>query len=531
MSELEGRLDGFFARQARLEWELHQYWKPHNGQVPIFQSLFRDWTRYIFMQFGRKAGKTSGAIAAMYEWAILFPDSQIYYIADTMKHGAELIWENGRLPRFFTKCVRLPGENNADFERRKAWGAAMYDKYILKATNDDYRLHFKNGSFIKIDGSEQYSNADGIEPDLLVYDEFKHHDPRYHEAAEPNLRVKKAPLLILGTPPDQPNTYYEKIANQFKRLSYAKWMKIPSYANNILYPGGKDDPEFQEEYNKYLPDDEDVAQRELMAEIVVAGSKSLFPTLVLPDMNPEADEDNKVRPGSFTKHWRPYEEVRKAIFRDFKSYDFHIIFDPASASTFGVLLLALNKYTRKVTALDCIYERDIAEMSTMMIMPRALAKMDEIEEDKANWTMTYDNAAKWFQNEVQYNYHDATFSLTPCDKDLKNKEAKLGQIKEMLKWGYFEMTDRCWFLLWEMMGYRKDEKGRIPKENDHLIDCLRYGLNAMGYDFNETNKKEKTEDEKLIRVEMENIGDNNGFYEFNNMNKGEYDDGYDDDWC
>lgn len=528
--ETKSRIDGFFERQARLEWELHQYWRPHNGQVPIMNLLFRDWVRYLFLQFGRKAGKTETSVVCMIIWAILFPDSQIYYIADTMKHAGELIWENGRLPKFFLKTRRIEGETTEEYEKRREWGRYLHDKYILKERNDENRLFFKNGSFIKLDGSEQYSNADGIEPDFLVYDEFKHHDPRYHEAAEPNLRVKKAPLMIVGTPPDQPNTYYEKIANQFKRLSYARWMKIPSYMNNILYPLGKEDPEFQEEYNKYLPDDEDVAQRELLAEIVVAGSKSLLPTLDIPPMDANAFEDNKVIPGKFSRHWRPYDEVKRKIERNFRDYDFHTVFDPASSSTFGGLFLAFNRHTKKVTALDVIYETKVEEMSTMMIMPRALEIMSEWQNDFSEWTITYDNAAKWFQNEVQYNYNDAPFSLTPCDKDLKNKEAKLGQIKEMLKWDFFEMTDKCWWLLWEMMSYRKDEKGRIPKENDHLIDCLRYGLNAMGYDFNEVIQETKTEEQKMKRVESENVGDNNGFYELNeDINYMEEDYG-DNDW-
>lgn len=484
LQELAERVKEFERFQTQVEMEIHKFWSPHAGQAPIAFALFRSRLRYVFLQCGRKMGKTDFAIYCMIMYAILFPNSQIYYIADTMKHGAELIWENGRLPNFFLKPKRLRSESNEEFNARKEWGRYLHDKYVLKSTNDDYRMQFKNGSFIKIDGSEQYSNADGIEPDFLVYDEFKHHDPRYHIAAEPNLRVKKAPLLILGTPPEETGTYYEKIANQFKKLSYAKHFKRPSYMNPVLYPLGKNDPEFLEEYNKYLPDDEDVALRELMAEIVVSGSKSLFPSLESPSVDPETDLPVV---GEYTRHWRPYNELIAEIQNNPKDWEFHSVFDPGSATCFGVLFGAMNRYTKEVVILDNIYEKVVNRMSTMVIYPESLNIMKSINPMLTEWQQTYDNAAKWFSNEVQYNFED--MSLTPCDKDLKNKENKLGQIKDMLRLGKLILSDKCWWLLWEMIHYRKDEKGKIPKANDHLIDCLRYLLNAMGYDFDEMYKE------------------------------------------
>lgn len=483
----------FERRRTEIEAELMQFWTPHAGQIPVMRALFRDLYRYVFLQCGRKFGKTEFVLFCLYLWAILFPDSQIYYIADTMKHGAELVWKNGRLPFFFLKPKRWPNETTEQFQARRELGKKLHAKYVDKPNNSEMRLRFKNGSFIKVDGAESYANADGIEPDLMAYDEFKSHDPRFHEAMEPNLRVKKAPLLIVGTPPEELETYYEKIANVFKRVSYGKWFKRPSYMNPMLYPLGKEDPEFLEECEKYIArGDEDVMQRELFAEIVVSGSKAIFPVLELPERDYETDEYI-----GYSKHVRPHKELLEQVQKRPKDWEFHAIYDAGSVTCFAVLLMCYNRYTKEVFLMDEIYEQDQRYTSTRNIYPRSMELQKNIYDYEDYWTETYDNAAAWFANEVVDLYGK---SLLPCAKDTKNKEHKLGQIKDLLVYNKLKISEKCKKMIWEMVNYRKDENGRIPKENDHLIDCLRYGLNACYYDFTELERTKLVEDDRRGRM-------------------------------
>lgn len=445
-------------------------------------------------------------------FAILFPGAQVYYIADTMKHAGELVWHSRRLQNFFKSPKRQRGESDEAFAERRALGLYLHEKHVLKANSSEMRLHFENGSFIKVDGAENYANADGIEPDFMVYDEFKSHDPRFNEAMEPNLRVKRAPLLIVGTPPEELGTYYEKIANSFKRLSYGAHYQRPSFLNSHLYPDGEKDPEFVEECEKYLSrGDEDVMSRELYANIVVSGQKALFPRLELP----EYDYEKEVYVG-FSRHIRPHRELIDRIQRSPKDWEFYDTYDPGSAVCFAGLFGVINRYTKEVIILDQIYETDTRETSVGIIYPRAQAIMQEIYDFEDYWYGTYDNAATWFFNEVSDRYDR---NLMPCEKDLKNKENKLGMIKDMLHGrkptqeeadrGISErvpliiFSDRCMRgfdlnlgLIWEMVNYRKDDKGKIPKEHDHAIDALRYKLNAMGYDPTWLDKPKEIEDDR-----------------------------------
>ena len=494
----------FKKRQLQVEHEMHQVWSPHPGQAPVSYALFYAFIQYIFLQCGRKFGKTEFEIYCMYMWAQLFPGSQIYYIADTMKHAGELVWQNGRLPRFFLTLKQMQDESEADYRSRCLIGQTLHTSWIEKANNSEMRVWFRNGSFIKCDGAENYANADGIEPSMMVYDEYKHHDPRFHEAMEPNLKVKKAPILIVGTPPENFENNYCKTAKSFQMQKNGLFIKRPSYMNPIMYPKGEDDPEFIDEKEKYeMRGDWDVFQREYMAEIVLGGSSSIFPMFVPARRNDFTDEIEK-----YSKHVIHRAEILAQIKRYPKDWEYHISFDAGTTTCFAVLVGCINVHTKKVLILDEIYETNQNQTSAKQIWPRAKALMEKYWPVEDEWNMVYDNAAAWFANEILSEYG---VTLTPCTKDLKNKEPRLSTIKDMLLTNgrAFEISEDAPKLSWEMTNYHKDKNGKIPKTDDHNIDNLRYLLNSMYYDsvpnFEEYEHNYEDNDDRFARLRADKV--------------------------
>jgi hypothetical protein len=61
-------------------------------------------------------------------------------------------------------------------------------------------------------------------------------------------------------------------------------------------------------------------------------------------------------------------------------------------------------------------------------------------------------------------------------------EAGLYMVWERLSLGQIKIFSTCVNLADEYRFYRRDENGKIVKENDHLLDCLRY-LVLRNYDF------------------------------------------------
>ena len=419
--------------------DLHANWQPHAGQVKAGKALFADNIRSIFIQCGRKWGKSEFCIYSLWRWALLNPGSACYYLAPQQKQAKEIIWASNRLQNFGGKLLR---------------------KYIKKIDNTENRIVFANGSFIKVDGSDNYESYRGITPDFVVYDEFKDFNPKFHEGMNPNLAVKDAPLVIIGTPPDR-ECQYTVLAEEFRRREDSFWIRMNSYTNPSISKEWLD----TEKEKLIARGEDDVWVREYEARFIRGGAGSIFPMV------------------SEERHFKPHEEITLELQRDLKKLEWYCITDPGTTTCFAALFAAVNPYTRKIYILDEIYEKDQAHTSVRMIYPKLDAKMGEfypIGDVDEDWYKGYDEAAAWFASEVLHQYGTSFF---PTQKHMHKKEHGLSIIKDVLLHDLVVISNRCKNLLWEMENYVKDDKGNIPKRDDHLIDCFRYFMAAANYDM------------------------------------------------
>lgn len=490
----------FLKHQESIERQMHQVWMPHDGQVPVATSFFIYWLIGVFLRCGRKFGKTELAIYCMYMFAKLFPNSECYYVADEKDHARDICWDNRRLPEFFTSFRIQKNESQEDFVRRKKAGNRLQDQWVRKVNESEMYVRLDNNSMLKVDGAKNWKKADGLGPVFIVYDEFKNHDPRYDRAARPNLMDLNGRIMIIGTPPDNEDNYYCRTEQEFMIKPGHAYFKRPSWTNPHVY-GGRDCPKLKAEKEALTRKGElHVYLREYECEIVPDTSKQIFPMLKYPSKNFETDKYE-----GRTEHVRPHFEILSIISARPRDWDWYVCFDAGSATTFAVLFVAINRHTKQICFLDEVYETEQIRMTTKIIYDQAEVKMDELHFFRDDWNQIYDNAATWFANEVHAHYDDV--ALMPCTKDVKKKEAKLSLIKDvMLEPEMYLISDRCQNFIKEKVNYAKDDKGKIPKINDHLLDCERYIFNESHYDMlfqeyidNKNNRRFETPDSDLAK--------------------------------
>lgn len=430
-------------------------WLPHSAQEAILMRVFRDLARVTFVECGRKFGKTEVQCYFLWRLAMLRPGGY-YYFAPEQKQAKEIVWAAGRLQNFGPK----------------GW--------IKSINQTEMRITFHNGSFIKVDGSDNFNSYRGIEPHGAVYDEFRDFRPEFHKAFGPNLMVYNAPLLICGTPPEEMELpHYDGLQRQCELAG--AYFNFPSWCN----PHISKDWLRAEKKALYDRGDGDVWEREYGARRVFGGANAIFPMF-----HPEI-------PG---KHvWR-HEDVMAAIWRDRKKLLWQVIADPGTTSCFAVLFRAVNPYTKVVYRLDEIYEREQARTSTGIIVPEIMRKKEDLFPGAGaygvEWDHFYDEAGAWFANESAANYDIAWH---PTRKGMKNKSEGLGLQKDQMLYGKTVFSDRCHWLRWETIGYRRKENGDVPKKNDHLLDCDRYGNDFCGVDLTFEREPSKIEPESQRR--------------------------------
>lgn len=419
----------------------------HRGQIEALKPYMSGKINNLMLPCGRKFGKTELVGFVLWHKALFSPGSACYYVAPENNHARQLIWQNQRIQKFL-------GEDSK--------------KYIKSVKNQEMVIEFNNGSFIKLIGSENWSAANGLTPDIAVYDEFKAFHPQWHVEFAPNRAAKGAPLLIIGTLPkvgDRNIDQYNSILNYMKTDKDSKVIYKTTFDNPINSLPAQTAIIEQEIAQLRARGEEDVVQREYYSKIVPGGSKAVFPML------------------NEQSHIKPHRAVLDEIKKDIKKLDWYVIADPGTTTCFAVLFVAINPYSKRVYLLDEIYEKNQEKTSTRQINTRienvctTLNPYGDLNDD---WFKVYDEAGAWFANEMLVGFAQNWFKT---EKRRGDKEEGLSVIKDMLIYNVVTISDRCANLFKEMQMYAKDYKGVIPKKNDHLIDCLRYLVDAAHYSF------------------------------------------------
>lgn len=437
-------------RWARTIARLHQSWEPHSGQQEVIDAFFFEGYKSIFLRCGRKWGKTEIAMYFLTRIAQSIPNSPCYYFADLQSQARMILWEDPRIKNF------VPREWLKDGTR------GINDGEMI--------MRFRNGSFIKIDGSDNHNKYRGVKYKAAAYDEYKDLDPRMRKAMRPNASVLDALDLYLGSPPDTAGTDYETLEKEhasghdptMKALHQPTW-RNPKISKKWLY---------DEKLRLYRRNDGDEWEREYGAKYVKSGAASIFPM---------------IGANMIYKHDR----LMQKIYRDRKKLQWFWWADPAGASCFAVLFGAINPFTKEVFWLDEIYETKQAEMTTKRIGARIIEKRNELYDRAGAWRGGYDEAATWFLNEWVANF-EMEDTLEPSQKASNDKLSGIGLIKDIMLAGLWHMSDRCVYFYKELDEMRKDKNGKIPKVNDHLTDDARYILAASFY---ELPPKKEPEDE------------------------------------
>lgn len=418
----------------------------HEDQIKVLSPLYTEGIKTHFFACGRKWGKSELVGYILWRHALLNPGSACYYVGPEAAHARKIMWDLSRIQRFLGKDT---------------------NKYISTTRNQEMMVKLKNGSFIQVVGSDNYTVANGLTPSIAVYDEFKAFNPKWHVEFAPNRAAKAAPLIIIGTKPRIGNknmVQYNDVLNYaLKNPTKYNVAERTTWDNPINHlPEQKEI--IEEEIHRLMENgEEDVVQLEYYSKYVPGGKAAIFPML------------------SREKHIMPHHEMVDLIMKDYRRYEWVLATDPGTTTCWAALIIAIHPYTKKVYIIDELYETDQSMTSVRMMYPRMEEMMKKYAPGLSihdDWLKVADEAAAWAMTEIMAQY--GTY-IIPTQKAHNKKDAGLSLIKDQLIHGFLQISDKCVNLFKEMEQYARDANGNIPKIRDHAIDTLRYSNGATNY--------------------------------------------------
>lgn len=424
----------------------------HSGQIQLAKDYFTRGMRIIMSQWGRSGGKTESALFIATVACLLNDNFLCYIITPERKQGKEIYWASKRLQNY------------------------PPPQYIKDVKETEIRLVFNNNSFIAVDGCENYNAHRGLKPNLVIYDEFQNHNREFHlEVMAPNLLAKDSALIIYGTPPKQRSAYYvefwEQLKKQIKEGDCTRsYYEFPTAINPTI--NTKELAKVRKELIE--SDNEVIWYREYEGKMAFGGEDVVFPKW-----------DPKI-------HVRTHKVATSYVENDKHKLRWFTVCDPGTSTCFAVLFACYNPYTQQMFILDEIYEKDRNRTDTRQIWERIQKKELELYPDAPHktWRRVYDEAAAWFQREVQANFK---VSLMPSQKLRRgnDQETDISRIKMLMAHpGTLVVSDKCYWLRWEIESYITDEEGRYPDKHNHLIDATKYLMQISGWKLLEKADKD-----------------------------------------
>jgi hypothetical protein len=447
---------------------LSEKWSPHDAQIPIGKALFYEGKKNIFVCAARNFGKTELAAYCTWRWALENPGSENYIIEPFLIQGREILWASQRLQKFGP------------------------EELIESINNTELRITFKNKSFIKLAGSDNEAALAGIKPKgLIIYDEVKDHRKSAIMNMEPNRAAFDAPAIFIGSPPEF-HCYYVELKEMAEKSKDWAYFHGPTSSN----------PHISRQWLQRKKDElismgeEETWLRDYEGLFVIGGKRSIFP--------------------QFLKlQFKPLE-----LPKDLNKWTLIMAFDPAASSVFGVLFALFNPYSKQVIVFDEIYETEPTEMTAGKMYQKVEAKIKEYRGKVRDIRWIYDEAARYFMQEI-YEIKGCDWSMEPSRKAQVGVDGYISIVRTVLNKGLLVVTENCKKFIWEMQQYQKDEKGRIPKENDHLINAFQYKLQALG--FNTEDEMEPKGEDPFLKRRFVGIEDelpsNNNLIDFDDVGR------------
>jgi hypothetical protein len=411
---------------------------PHEGQWKVILAFFKEKKTRLFVQCGRKWGKSFCGLYIAWRFALENPNSLTYIIAPTRVQAGQIYWQPKRLQTFG------PSE------------------FLDDSLKSEFTIYFKNSSQIILGGSDKAQALRGITPDLLIYDETRDIDEEFDNAMRPNLAAKNASILSFSTPPDKECHYTRMRDFWLKQVAKNEpayfYIEAPTSSNPLI------DKKFLEEEKQRLSETGRLAEyeREYEGKYIPGGASAVIPMW------------HKYK----DKIIKPHHLMMKMIEGEKKKWDFYTFSDPAQ-SCFAVLFVAHNSYTSQLLILDEIYELDRMKTHASRIFPVIQEKCLSIYDRDDLWSHYYDPAESWFQVSV-YDMFDV--SLLAVKKRGAKSPERVSLIKDMITTpNTLFVSDRCKKFDWEISNWCYKEDGTLPDKDDHLIDNLFYVLEVTAF--------------------------------------------------